>query len=77
MTAVFAGLGAVLATRRPRNPIGWLLLVIAIAFGTLLFCERLGWHLLVADGSAFRARGRLVLDRQLGLALWPWCRCSS
>ena len=67
MTAVFAGLGAVLATRRPRNPIGWLLLVIAIAFGTLLFCERLGWHLLVADGSASERA-----DVWFWIASWVW-----
>ena len=67
MTAVFAGLGAILAARRSRNPIGWLLLLIAIAFATLLFTERLGWHLLVADGTA-TARA----DVWFWVASWIW-----
>ena len=67
MMAVFAGIGALLAARRPRNPIGWLLLTTAISFGLLLFAERLGWHHLLADGVA--------TDRVAGwlwVANWAW-----
>ena len=67
MTAVFAGLGAILAARRSRNPIGWLLLMIAIAFATLLFTERLGWHLRVADGT-----GTARADVWFWVASWIW-----
>ena len=67
MTAVFAGLGAILAARRPRNPIGWLLLLIAIAFATLLFTERLGWRLLVAEGTATAGA-----DVWFWVASWIW-----
>src|SRR4051794_36428503 len=45
MLAVYAGIGALLATRRPRNAIGWLLLCVALAFGSMLFCEQLGLEL--------------------------------
>ena len=41
--------------------------MIAIAFGTLLFCERLGWHLLVTDGSAAERA-----DVWFWVASWIW-----
>jgi hypothetical protein len=50
LMAVYAGVGALLSARRPRNAIGWLLLCVALAFASMLFCERLGWHL--GDGAA-------------------------
>ena len=58
---MFAGTGALLAARRPRNPIGWLLLTTAVSFAVLLFAERLAWHNLLADGA--------VTDR---VAFWFW-----
>ena len=33
---VYAGVGGILASRLPRNPIGWLFLVAAVAIGTML-----------------------------------------
>ena len=67
MMALFAGIGALVASRRPRNPVGWLLLATGLSFGLLLFSERLGWHLLLADRS--------ISDRSadwLWLANWTW-----
>jgi hypothetical protein len=67
MMALFAGIGALVAARRPRNPVGWLLLTTGVFFGLLLFSERLGWHHLLAD--------RVISDRAadwLWLANWTW-----
>ena len=52
MVAVFAGIGAFIVSRRPRHPIGWLLITVAFAFAVLFLAERLGWHFLVTDGPA-------------------------
>jgi hypothetical protein len=67
IVAGFAAIGAFVAARRPRNPIGWLLIAAAFAFALGYFAERLGWHLLLAD--------RTASDRVafwLWLADWPW-----
>jgi hypothetical protein len=47
----FAAIGALVASRQPRNPIGWLLAgaPFALAVGTL--CERLAWHDLLQERS--------------------------
>ena len=47
LSTVFVAVGAVVATRRARNPLGWLLEATGLGFAVLLFTERLGWHLLV------------------------------
>jgi hypothetical protein len=67
MVILFAGIGALVASRRPSNPIGWLLLTTGFSFGVLLFSERLGWHYLLAD--------RVISNRTAGwlwLANWTW-----
>ena len=67
MFAFFAGIGGLLASRRPRNPIGWLLLTTGGSFALLLFAERLGWHYLLAD----RVPSGRVSD-WLWVANWAW-----
>src|ERR1700755_872939 len=67
MVAVFAGIGAFGVARRPRHPIGWLLITVAFAFAALLLAERLGWHFLVTDG---RASTRAAFF--LWIADWFW-----
>jgi hypothetical protein len=67
MFGLFATIGGLLASRRPRNPIGWLLLTTGASFATLLFAERLGWHYLLSD--------RVATDRVadwLWVANWAW-----
>ncbi len=59
----FAAVGALVATRRPENPLGWVLLGVGNAWAVLLFSERLGWHLLVTgEDPAF----------WLWVANWAW-----
>jgi hypothetical protein len=65
--AVYAATGALVATRRPRNPIGWLLLAMAFWFGVLMLSEQLAWHGLLADGQL--APGT---SRWYWVAGWAW-----
>src|SRR5690242_10408172 len=67
MVMVFAGIGAFVVSRRPRHPIGWLLISVGFGFSVLLLAERLGWHYLVADGGVSDRAARL-----LWLADWSW-----
>ena len=67
MVAVFAGIGAFVVSRRPRHPIGWMLITIAFAFAVLFLGEQLGWHFLVTDG---RASTRAAVC--LWIADWFW-----
>ena len=67
LLALFAATGGLVAARRPRNPIGWLLLTTAVAFALLQFAERLAWHSLLAD----RAMGDRAAD-WLWVANWIW-----
>ena len=67
MLTLFAGMGALVAWRRPRNPVGWLLLTTACSFGALVFAEGLGWHNLVATGKPGPS-----VTYWLWLANWIW-----
>jgi hypothetical protein len=67
LTVVFVGVGAFLSSRRTRNPIGWLLITTGAAFSAMLFVERLGWHIALADsGIADGAASALWM------ANWAW-----
>jgi hypothetical protein len=47
-----ATVGAVLASRRPRHPVGWLLLALALSLtATAAAAQYLTWGLLVRPGS--------------------------
>ncbi len=48
----FGVLGAIVASRQPRNPIGWLLGLIGLSLGILMVTEDLVWQLLVITGDA-------------------------
>jgi hypothetical protein len=64
---VSAGIGGLVAARRPDSPIGWLLLITPIFFGLIVFSEELGWHLLLADRAiTFRAAIWLAVGN------WAW-----
>ena len=71
MVVAFAALGALLATRRPRNPIGWILCFASLALAVTGMAR--GWYVhaeYAAPGSAAGARRAAVvreLDLHLGL----------
>ena len=65
--AVYAATGALVALRRPRNPIGWLLLAMAFWFGVLMLSDQLAWHGLLADGQLTAGT-----SRWFWVAGWAW-----
>jgi hypothetical protein len=57
-TVSAATVGAVLASRRPRHPVGWLLLALALSpIATAAAAQYLTWGLLVRPGALPAARG--------------------
>src|SRR5690349_8472794 len=64
---MMSSVGFVLAFRRPRNPIGWLLLAAALALGLRAFSHHYGLHgLVAAPGSWPAARAAMWLSN------WIW-----
>jgi len=47
----FALLGAIVASRQPRNAVGWLLGLIPLSLGILIVSDRLYWHLATTTGN--------------------------
>jgi hypothetical protein len=47
--SVLAGAGAIVAARRPRNPIGWLFGVAALGLAVLVLSDALYWHAAFGD----------------------------
>ncbi len=47
--AAIAVLGALVASRRPRNPVGWILCVIPISLGLLILSAHIFWSLALAQ----------------------------
>jgi hypothetical protein len=47
--AALGVVGAVVASRRPRNPVGWIMCTIPISFGLFLLGRRVYWSLALAD----------------------------
>ena len=62
MAALYGAIGALLAARRPRNPIGWLFLGILLLFSFTSAAEALG-------GTAVRSGARLSGGLPLAL-IW-------
>jgi hypothetical protein len=62
-----AGIGGLVASRRPDTPIGWLLLVTPLCFGLVVLTDALGWHYLLADRAVtHRVAYLLTIDG------WAW-----
>jgi hypothetical protein len=47
--SLLAGTGAIVAARRPRNPIGWLFEVAALCLAVLMLSDALYWHAAFGD----------------------------
>ena len=64
---VIAVVGAVVASRQPRNPIGWIFGVIALFLGLLILFSHVYWS--VALGQAEPSEGATVIA---WIATWIW-----
>ena len=62
-----AVIGAVVSSRKPRNPIGWILSAIAFFLGVLILCAHLFWSLALGDPEP---SGDAVFVAWL--ASWTW-----
>ena len=56
----FAGVGSIVARRRPGNPIGWLFCVVGVVLAVAVFATAYGYHALIAEpgslpGGAYAA----------------------
>ena len=67
MLTSLALVGAVVATRQPRNAVGWLLGLIPLSFGLLFFGNSLYWQLALPAGADPRAAVYAAW-----LANWTW-----
>ena len=61
-------MGALLAVRRPANPIGWLLLLVGIGFGVSMTAVLVA---VTADMSATAPAGLAKVAALIALATWP------
>ena len=64
--AAIAVIGALVASREPRNPIGWILSAISFFLGVLIFTAHLFWALYLGDE---RTSGAALFVAWLG---WSW-----
>jgi len=64
--AALGVVGAIIASRRPRNPVGWIICLIPVSFGLLLVSRRLFWSFELDDpGSA-------AAEAMAWLSAWVW-----
>jgi hypothetical protein len=56
MAILYGAVGALVASRRPRNPIGWILCFVSVAVSVVAFCSPYADHSLYGDGSLPAAR---------------------
>ena len=52
VSAAFAGLGALVVSRRTRNPIGWLLVLIGVSFAAIAVSNQIYLRVVLDEGSA-------------------------
>jgi hypothetical protein len=60
VAATFAVLGALVVSRRPRNPIGWLLVLIGVSFSTIAAGNQVYLRVFLDQGSAPAAGDLLI-----------------
>jgi len=63
----FAVLGAMVASRHPRNAVGWLLVLISLFLGIVVVSDRLYWHVALTSGATAGIAPFLAW-----LASWSW-----
>ena len=63
----FAAIGALVASRQPRNPIGWLLAAAPLGLAVGVLCERLAWHDLLEERSLSE-----FAELMLWIPSWSW-----
>jgi hypothetical protein len=64
--AAFGVVGAVVASRRPGNPVGWIMCLIPVSFGSYLVGRRVYWSLTLADPGSDAA------ELVAWLSNWIW-----
>ncbi len=67
MLTTFAVLGAIVASRQPHNPVGWLLALIPLSFGTLFVGDRIFWQVMLTTGHVTE-----ITAYAAWLANWAW-----
>ena len=65
--SLLAGTGAIVAARRPRNPMGWLFGVAALFLAVLMLSDALYWHAAFGDPGAHDAA-----EVALWVENWAW-----
>ena len=65
--SLLAGTGAIVAARRPRNPMGWLFGVAALFLAVLMLSDTLYWHAAFGDPGAHDAA-----EVALWVENWAW-----
>jgi hypothetical protein len=58
--------GAIVASRRPRNPVGWIMCVIPVSFGLLIVGRRLFWSFELDDS------GSAAAEAMAWVSAWVW-----
>ena len=61
VSAAFAGLGALVVSRRTRNPIGWLLVLIGVSFAAIAVSNQVYLRVVLDEGSAPAPAALLLL----------------
>ncbi|MDP8968729.1 MAG: hypothetical protein M3N04_09025 [Actinomycetota bacterium] len=63
----FGLLGAIVASRQPRNAVGWLLVLISLSLGVVVVSDRLYWHVALTSGATAG-----IAPYVAWLASWSW-----
>ena len=65
LLAALGVVGAIVAARRPRNPVGWIFCVLPVSLGTVIVADR-AWWVLASTGRAEQA------ELAAWVASWAW-----